>query len=107
MVRYLLIESRSPFESHDVAYMYTMARELIDYGHEVTLFLVQNGVLAARKNAKVAGLEDMPDDVTVLVDDLSLDERAIPHDGLRTNVRVSSLDLVVDMMAGGAKVVWH
>lgn len=107
MVRYLLIESRSPFESNDVAYFYSMARELVDYGHEVTLFLVQNGVLAARQNAKVPALDEFPEDVAIVADDVSLAERAIPPAALRSTVRVGSLELVVDMIADGAKVVWH
>ena len=48
MARYVLIESRDPFESRDVPYYYGLANDLAAQGQEVTLFLVQNGVLAAR-----------------------------------------------------------
>ena len=48
MTKYLLIESRDPFESNDVGYYYDLAADLARRGDEVTLFLVQNGVLPAR-----------------------------------------------------------
>src|SRR5712664_876736 len=45
MSRYILIQSKSPWESGDVGHFYALARELGDRG-EVTFFLVQNGVMA-------------------------------------------------------------
>ena len=50
MAQYLLIESRDPFDSNDVGYSYGLARGLVEGRNEVTLFLVQNGVLAARRS---------------------------------------------------------
>jgi len=41
MNRYLLIESRDPFESNDVSYFYNLAAGLAEEGSEVALFLVQ------------------------------------------------------------------
>ena len=48
MAAYLLIESRDPFESKDVEYLYELSRGLLEAGNHVTLFLVQNAVFAAR-----------------------------------------------------------
>ncbi len=108
MARYLLIESRDPFESNDVAYYYDLATDLARHGNEVTLFLVQNGVLPARPGvhsdllAKVArsGAE-------ILADEFSLRERAIPADALIPGVKASPLDVVVDQLAEGRKALWH
>ena len=108
MAKYLLIESRDPFESNDVTYYYDLAADLARHGNEVTLFLVQNGVLPARSGvhsdllAKVAqsGIE-------ILADDFSLRERAIPTDGLIPGVKASPLDVVVDQLADGRKTLWH
>ena len=50
MAKYLLIESRDPFDSNDVANFHELATGLIREGNEVTLFLVQNGVLPARRS---------------------------------------------------------
>lgn len=108
MTKYLLIESRDPFESNEVAYYYDLAAELARNGDEVTLFLVQNGVLPARSGvhsdllAKVAqsGIE-------VLADDFSLRERGIPADALIQGVKASPLAVVVDQLADGHKALWH
>ena len=48
MAQYLLIESRDPFESNEVGYYYDLAKGLVEGGNQVTVFLVQNGVLPAR-----------------------------------------------------------
>lgn len=52
MAKYLLIQSRDPFESNDVAYFYELAAGLAREGSDVMLFLVQNGVLAARRSSR-------------------------------------------------------
>src|SRR5271156_2694683 len=56
MGEYLLIESRDPFESNDVGYYCELARGLAEAGNQVTLFLVQNAVLAARPAAQAPQL---------------------------------------------------
>src|SRR3546814_823731 len=108
MAKYLLIESRDPFESNEVGYYYDLAADLAQRGNEVTLFLVQNGVLPARRGvhsdllAKVAqsGAE-------ILADDFSLRERAIAADALVSGVKASPIEVVVDQLAGGRKALWH
>ena len=78
MAEYLLIESRDPFESNDVAYFYELAKGLVEAGNRVTLFLAQNGVMPARPSAHSATLEALArSGVTVLADDFSLKERGI------------------------------
>jgi hypothetical protein len=107
MARYLFIESRSPWESGDVAYCYELARGLAEAGHDVTLYLVQNGVLPARKGARDVGLPAAGSKVEVLADDFSLRERAMVAQGLAAGVNPASIDRVVDLLAGGARAVWH
>ena len=76
MSRYLLIQSKSPWESADVDQFYSLARDLGRTGSDVTLFLVQNGVMAARTGAKDASLDQLlSGNVRVLADDFSLRER--------------------------------
>ena len=78
MNNYLLIGSRDPFESNDVGYYYKLSKGLVGGGNEVTLFLVQNGVLAARPSAHSAALTALyQSGVKVLADDFSLSERGI------------------------------
>lgn len=54
MGRYLLIESRDPFECQEVLHDWDLAESLASAGNSVTLFLVQNGVLPARKGSQYA-----------------------------------------------------
>jgi predicted peroxiredoxin len=108
MTRYLLIESRDPFDSNDVAYFYDLATGLARHGSEVTLFLVQNGVLAARTSPRSEALRRVAAaGVQVLADDFSLRERGIPASRLIDGVRPAPLDTVVDQLAEGRKALWH
>ena len=108
MAKYLLIESRDPFETSGVTQHYELATSLAREGNDVTLFLVQNGVLPARRSALSEPLEAASKaGVEVLADEFSLRERAIPADGLTAGVTAAPLDVVVDQMAGGCKALWH
>jgi predicted peroxiredoxin len=107
MARYLLIESRSPWESAQVASFYELARELAGSGHETTLFLVQNGVMPAREGAQDTGLLRIAGRVRVLADEFSLRERAMAPDRLLKGVDPAGIETVVDALAGGARVLWH
>jgi len=108
MAKYLLIESRDPFDSNDVATYYDLATDLVAQGNEVTLFLVQNGVLPARPGkrsdelARVAGAG-----VEVLADEFSLRERGIAATRLAEGVSAAPLEVVVDQLADGRKAMWH
>ena len=106
--KYLLIQSKSPWESGDVAHFYALASELGHAGGEVTLFLVQNGVMPARAGAKDAALDQLlGSQVRVLADDFSLRERAIGPGAMKRGIRTSSIDEIVDLLSVGAKALWH
>lgn len=108
MAKYLLIESRDPFESNDVAYFYDLAGALARDGNEVTLFLVQNGVLAARPSARSDRIAQLASaGVTVLADDFSLRERGIRTDRLVAGVQPAPIEVVIDRLAEGCKALWH
>jgi predicted peroxiredoxin len=91
--------------------MYDMAADLAARGNNVTLFLIQNGVLCARRGVKnnvLAGLKDKAPSVRVEADDFSLRERGIKTSGLLGGVSVSNVDNLVDhLVEEGAKIVWH
>lgn len=108
MAKYLLIESRDPFDSNDVPNYYGLARDLAREGNEVTMFLVQNGVLPARPCARSEDLEHVVQSgVRVLADEFSLRERGMPADGLVKGVNAAALDVVVDELEAGTKAMWH
>ena len=108
MAKYLLIESRDPFDSNDVASYYGMAADLAREGNQVTLFLVQNGVLPARPCKHTAALTALAGDgVEILADDFSLRERGIDAGRLAEGIKAAPLDRVVDQLAEGCKAMWH
>jgi predicted peroxiredoxin len=106
MVGYLLIESRDPFESNDVGYYYALARGLVEAGNQVTLFLVQNAVLAARPSAQAPQLQALiGSGIKVLADDFALKERGITK--LLDGVEIAPIETVVDHLEAGHKTLWH
>ena len=108
MAKYLLIESRDPFESNGVSQHYELAANLVHEGNEVTLFLVQNGVLPARPGCHSSLLSDAAQaGVHVLADDFSLRERGIAADALVGGVRAAPLSVVIDQLEDGCKALWH
>ena len=109
MNRYLFIESRDPFESRDTQFVEETATALKQRGHDVTVFLVQNGVLAARQNghenylARLAG-----NGVALLADDFSLRERGIQTAELVPGIQQSNIETLVDaLIQENTKAIWH
>lgn len=108
MPGYLLIESRDPFESTGAARTCELAVQLRAAGHDVALFLVQNGVLAVRSGARRTDLDKViATRIEVLADDFSLRERGIPAAGLIGGVQVAPIDSIVERMAAGWNALWH
>jgi predicted peroxiredoxin len=108
VAKYLLIESRDPFDSNDVASYYGLAADLAREGNQVTLFLVQNGVLPARPSKHSEALTTVAGaGVEVLADDFSLRERGIDAARLADAVKPAPLDVVIDRLADGCKAMWH
>jgi predicted peroxiredoxin len=106
MAGYLLIESRDPFESNDVSYYCDLARGLVEAGNQVTLFLVQNAVLAVRPSVRSQALRSLIDSgVKVLADDFALRQRGI--DKLLDGVEIAAIETVVDHMETGHRMLWH
>ena len=108
MSNYVLIDSRGPLENPDAEYLPALARSLVSAGHAVTVFLVQNGVLGARRGSRLASHADFlgRQKVSVLADDYSLKERAVANvtDGVR---RSSVEELVQIIMDQPTRVLWH
>jgi predicted peroxiredoxin len=109
MTRYIFVETRDPFESRDTRFVEETATTLKERGHEVTVFLVQNGVLASRQAARAPYLDRLAQvGVAILADDFSLRERGIRPDELRPGVRPSGIEALVDaLIEEGARAVWH
>jgi len=106
--KYVLIESRDPWESGESRYFYDLAADLARKGHDVVLFLVQNGVLGVRKGSSSTLVQKAVDArVKVVLDDFSLRERGIDEGERTSGASVSSIDALVDLLAEGRKALWH
>ena len=107
MTEYVLIESRDPFESRDTEFVEQTALTIRERGHPVTVFLVQNGVLAARKaTGRLRRLAEAG--VVLLADDFSLRERGIKADELAQGIEESGIERLVDAIAqANTKAIWH
>ena len=109
MTRYLFIESRDPFASRDTQFLTDAAAALQRQGNEVTVFLVQNGVFAARRGARRTPLTELAGaGVTLLADDFSLEERGIQITELSPGIRGANIDALVDLLVqANTKAIWH
>ena len=109
MTNYLFIETRDPLESRDTEFVAETAAALKERDNEVTVFLVQNGVLAARRGARDPYLSRLAQaGVSVLADDFSLAERGIAGDELRSGVARSGVEALVEMLTREeTKAIWH
>ncbi|HZS03726.1 MAG TPA: DsrE family protein [Blastocatellia bacterium] len=109
MARYVIIESRDPFESRDTQFVAETATALQKRGHEVTVFLVQNGVLAAREQARGSHLPQLARaGVRLLADDFSLRERGIAAAETGPGIEESNIDVLTDLLVQqGTKAIWH
>lgn len=107
MAKYLLIESRDPFDCAEVARDLEIAVNLKKADNDVTLFLVQNGVLPARRGTTSGALNDaLRAGVDVRCDEFSLRERGIAPATLAPGIKAAALDVVVDGLAAGRKTIW-
>lgn len=108
MSAYVVIASRDPYTSTEVESTYDLVEGLKAAGHDVTLFLVENGVLPARPSSKSAALTRLAKaGVRVLADELALAERGIDKAGLADGVSAASLEVLVDDLGAGKKTLWH
>ena len=109
MSQYLLIESKSPVDGG--AYSFDLASQLRDLQHQVTIYLIQDAVFAARRRFQ-AGEKLVSDakthNLTLLADEVSLRQRGISKERLSDAVRVSNMDELVDLvMEKSDKAIWH
>ena len=108
MSDYFLIESRDPFESADVHHHLEFALTLSQAGHRLRVFLVKNGVMPERRGARSNGLTSLSrSGIPVLADEDSLRERGIGAAALIDGITPAPLDLVIDALDAGARVLWH
>lgn len=107
MSRYLLIESRDPYEAVAVKGHFDWGVQLRRAGHEVLVFLVQNGVLPVRAGASSEEIQEaLGAGIEIFADEFSLRERGIALADVSKGVKVAPIDLVVERLAGDWKALF-
>lgn len=108
MSRYLFIQSQDPFSSARTFAHCDLARRLASSGHKVSILLVQNAVLVARQGTRHMSFDSLPEyGITLRADNFSLRQREIPTNQMKKGIAPADLDLVIDAMLSGDKVIWN
>lgn len=108
MTTYLLIETRTTWESEQVKGFLELAQSLADQKQTIHMFLIQNAVLMAyaEKESRIQQLLQYPN-VVVWADDFSLESRALSQkliDGVQIG---DANDLVRLLTEDDCKPIWH
>jgi predicted peroxiredoxin len=100
------IMSRDPVGGD--ALPHQLATELATAGHDVHVFLVENGAFLARKGVCDDVLASLTKaGVSVMADSFAMEERGIVNAAVSPGVEVTELETLVDDLAAGRKVSWH
>jgi hypothetical protein len=107
MSDYLLISSDDPFESRRAERPRTLVAQLTNRHASVSVYLVQNAVLGARRICPHSPFAELASArVELLVDDFSLRERGIDPAALLPGMKPASVDTVITRLASGCKTLW-
>ena len=108
MSHYLFVQSQDPFSDVRAPLQYQLAIDLKKRGHDVTVVLVQNGVVPARQQAVCPAFDELAvSGLTLIADAFSLEQRDIGQQQLKNNVTTGSMENVIDAMLAGHKVIWN
>ena len=105
---FLFITSNDPIGKAGAGEASELALRLAESGKRVGVFLVQNGVVPARRGARWDALDALVrEGVRVHADAFSLRERGIAAEALADGVEASEdLTPILDALGSGARVLW-
>jgi sulfur relay protein TusB/DsrH len=109
MSRYVLIETKSPLDGGNWAV--ELGKQLKERRHDVTIYLLQDAVFAARKTFEAGERlrqEAEKHGLRLLADGVSLRQRGVVGDRVAKGIRASDMDELVDLlMEQSDKAIWH
>jgi sulfur relay (sulfurtransferase) complex TusBCD TusD component (DsrE family) len=109
MSRYVLIETKAPLEGGQ--YAFDLGKQLHADRHDVTIYLLQDAVFAARRRferGEQLVAEARKHDLKLMADEVSLRQRGVTGERLSGEVRPSSMGELVDLlMERSDKAIWH
>jgi sulfur relay (sulfurtransferase) complex TusBCD TusD component (DsrE family) len=109
MGKYVLIETKGPLDGGNWAF--ELGKQLRELRHDVTVYLLQDGVFAARRNFKtgealIQGAEKSG--LAVVADGVSCRQRGLVGDRVAKGVGVGDMDALLDLvMERSDKAIWH
>ncbi|MCX4186878.1 DsrE family protein [Methylophaga sp. OBS4] len=108
MPNYLIIQSQDPFSDARTKSQYELIHNLASAENTITVLLVQNGVMPARRGSIYKPFDLLCyQNINILADKFSLEQRQISIDQLKPGVLAADLDVVIKAMLSGHKVIWH
>lgn len=107
MRKLLIVETRDAVDHNGPAGMAMLAQSMASNDVPTTIFLTENGAFNARRGQPSPLDQAISHGVEVLVDGTALSERAIFAGELREGVRVGEIDLVVDHLISGSRILWR
>ena len=107
MNQFLIVETRDPVEHPDVARIARLASGLRAEGCSTTIFLTENGVIAARPGVAPFLAALASDGVTIAVDRIALAERGMAEADIAPVMELGGVDCVVDALLAGARTIWR
>lgn len=108
MADYLFLQSQEPFTDARAAYQYQLAIDLANAGEKVSVLLIQNGVVPARKNTHSDAFKKLTEsNVQVLADNFSLKQRQINDSQLHEKITTADISTAITALADGHKVIWN
>jgi sulfur relay (sulfurtransferase) DsrF/TusC family protein len=108
MARYLFIQSQDPFTEARTESQFDLMQRLQQAGNTVAVLLVQSGVSAARAGARSDAFDRLlASAIPVHADEFALQQREIAPAQLKPGVQAAPIDLAVDALLAGDKVIWN
>ena len=107
MNHYVLVSGQDPTNPAVWSSFRDLAGRLAS-NHQVTAYLIDNAVLAARPSELSGCLGDLhAEGVRILCDDFALHLRGIDSHRLVPTVSTSTMEDLLDTLEQGAKIIWY
>jgi predicted peroxiredoxin len=109
MAKYVLIETKSAANGGE--YAFEVGGQLRGLNHDVTIYLLQDGVFTARRTFRAGAAlraQAQARGIRLLADEMSLRQRGLQGERIAHEVAVSNMGELVDLMMERAdKAIWH
>lgn len=107
MAGYVLIAARDPWDGPEQEKVFELAGTLAQERDSVSIYLTENGVLAARAGGGERWLKPLlSQGVSIYADPFALAERGIADDRIVSGVVQAPIEQLVDFLAEGRSGLW-